>query len=230
MDGSGGVILGARRADGDAGVGGAADGAGAGVADRADGRGSGAAGRLSSWWQTIERKILPPIAYCRANRCVDSQINDEQRRYAGIPLWVLRIRLKQEHEGARSIEAKTDRLGQRILGTLAFVGILWHLSPSISWSIYEAVVGVVSIVHIFVAWLITINANATTRKYGVGTEFEFEGIHDQKTLSHQVFCQEMENIKRHNRNSASVSTFRNGVILGLVGIPVMRWIVPLFVT
>lgn len=68
--------------------------------------------------------MIPFWRACRANHDIDSRIDNETSPYGAIPLWVLKMRLDQEHERAESIEAKTDRLGQRLLGILAFAGLL----------------------------------------------------------------------------------------------------------
>lgn len=181
-------------------------------------------GRLKAMWYWT----MPGREASRANRIIDNKIADDQHDYVDIPVWVLRIRMKQEHEGDQLIDAKTDRLGQRILGMLAFVGVLLAIFagrgteaaesvvPVVEWS--SLVAGLIALVYIVYAWWLTVRANETTKVYGFGTDFEFRGNRDQETMGRELFCQEMENYKKQNINVASVRCFRNGLIVGTLGV------------
>lgn len=161
---------------------------------------------------------MPILEARRANREIDRKIADYQSSYVDVPVWVLRTRMKQEHERDTLINTKTDRLGQRILGMIAFFGILFALSPVAEWSKFEQVAGMMSLLLTVRAWWLTVKANETTKVYGVGTEFEFEGKQDRNLLAKELFCQEMENNKKHNVNVTSVRCLRNALIVGILGI------------
>lgn len=166
---------------------------------------------------------MPFWQACRANRDIDLRIDNETSPYGAIPLWVLTTRLQQEHKRAESIEAKTDRLGQRLLGTIAFAGLLATLLIRIDWT-WVGIIGtwigiiglLVSLLYVLIGWYITLQANQTSTMFGKGTEFEFRGIRDANILSHEVFCQELANMKKHNWNVAAFNCLRNGLLLGIV--------------
>lgn len=183
--------------------------------------------RIATGCSYLARHLMPVRATSRANRDIDARIRDEQSPYNDYPLWVLQKRLRQEHDRAQSIEGKTDRLGQRILGVVAFIGLLMTLSPSIKWTEVEAVVGAISLWKILRAWWLTIKANRTTTMFGKGTEFEFKAMRNQLIMSKAVFCQELANTKMHNFNVAAVACLRNGLVLGVVtvGILIVRWFI-----
>lgn len=170
--------------------------------------------------------ILPMSEASRANRIIDKEINkridkktaNDQCDYSDLPMWVLRIRMKQEHERDRLIEAKTDRLGQRILGMIAFGGIFLALSPAKTWSPFEIVPGSVFLIYVVRAWWLTVKANETTTVYGFGTNFEFEANRDKSVLARGLYCQEMTNLKKHNVNVASVRCLRNALVIGVFGV------------
>lgn len=162
--------------------------------------------------------VMPFWKAWRANHDIDSRINNETSPYEAIPLWVLKTRLEQEHERAESIEAKTDRLGQRLLGILAFAGLLVTLSHPIDWT-WVGIVGLFfSLAYVLIGWYITLKANQTSKMFGKGTEFEFRGIRDASVLSNEVFCQELANTKKHNWNVAAFNCLRSGLLLGAVTI------------
>lgn len=180
-------------------------------------------GRLKRMWYGA----MPMREASRANRIIDNKMAADQHDYVDIPVWVLRIRMKQEHERDQFIDAKTDRLGQRILGMLAFVGVLLAILaekgmrvaepvfPVVEWS--ALVAWWIALGYILRAWWLTVRANATTKVYGFGTDFEFQGNRDQETLRRELFCQEMENNKKQNINVASVHCLRNAVVVGILG-------------
>lgn len=175
-------------------------------------------GRTKALGVSIVFWVIPVVEVWRANREIDTRINNEGPPYDAIPVWVLRIRLKQEHERAESIEAKTDRLGQRILGVLAFAGLLVTLSRPIEWTWLGIVGALGSLAYVLTAWYMTLRANQTTRVFGKGTEFEHQGIREPRVLSKEVFCQELANTKKHNSNVAAFNCLRNGLLLGVVTI------------
>lgn len=163
-------------------------------------------------------RVMPTHEASRANRMIDDKMAVEQRDYVDIPVWVLRIRMKQEHERDQFINAKMDRLGQRSLGMLAFVGILFAIVPVVEWSVWEKTVGLIALFYIVRAWWATVKANETTKVYGFGTDFEFRGNRDQETMRRELFCQEMENNKKQNSNVASVRCLRNALVVGALGV------------
>lgn len=171
--------------------------------------------------------VMPICETFRANAIMDKEIADHQRSnaerpYSGIPVSDLRFRMKQEHERDQLIDAKTDRLGQRIMGMLAFWGVLFALSPVAKWSEFEKISGFVSLFYIVCAWWLAVKANETTKVYGFGTYFELEW-----TLSRELYCQEKQNTKKSNINCASVYCLRNALITGILGV-LGSWVYSLF--
>ena len=187
---------------------------------------------LTSWLKKIKasltsrlRKMLylamPMLEAYDANHIIDKKIDenmiDDSHRYVDFPARVLRVRMKQEHERDRFIDAKTARLGQGILGMLAAFGILFALLPVAGWSGPEKIAGMVFLLvfifYIVFAWWLTVQANATTEVYGYGTDFELEANRNQYVLARELSCQELANIKKHNINFASICCLRNAFIL-----------------
>lgn len=167
--------------------------------------------------------VMPMRETSRANAIMDKKIADHQRSnaerpYRDIPVSVLRFRMKQEHERDQLIDAKTDRLARRIMGMLAFWGVLFALSPVAEWSRFEKIAGFVSLFYIVCAWWLAVKANETTKVYGFGTDFEMEWNRDQDALPRELYCQEMQNTKKSNINCASVYCLRNALITGMLGV------------
>lgn len=186
--------------------------------------------RVVSWVTGVGDLIMPFWQAWRANREIDSRIDSEVSPYEAIPLWVLKTRLEQEHNRADSIEAKTDRLGQRLLGILAFAGVLVTLSRPVDWTWFGVIGLLLSLVYVVVGWYITLKANQTSKMFGKGTEFEYRAVRDTKVLSSEVFCQELANTKKHNSNVAAFNCLRNGLLLAavtVIGIWVMDLLEPI---
>jgi len=125
------------------------------------------------------------------------------------------MRLKQEHDRARTIDNKTTGLAfpfSIVLGTLGVLAnVTFDISACLAIRVLMMISFTVTLIFVSIAILIVVDALRTLPTFGYGTEHMLR-VRSSNSLADSLARQETMNSVRQMRNEAAYQTIRNGIV------------------
>lgn len=178
----------------------------------------------------IIEEVFPFGHYLANSHCVKKRLCDSSeilcRRefvdYRSLPARKIKKRIKEEHQRASDMDAKTFKLtlsfsvGLTVLGSMAAFLIKIIESSTIQ-STLAILIGL-GVFYVLAAGLLAVGALRTRQSHGYGTRPLLWKKDKKKKLAEALAREETMNITRHLRNEAAYQSLRNGLWLLFIGL------------
>lgn len=174
-------------------------------------------------------ELVPHLDFRRAERILDQQAQpvrtSDDLRYESLGADTLDACLRSEHERAQEMDDKTTKLTASPSAALALLGFAVPAAlremDAVEVDIAIAVLSVVLAAFLLDALYLVLGAVRTVERYGYGASELLcqQSMGDDEALAlraRNLRLQEIANLRRHNRNSASFSTLRNAFLVAVM--------------
>jgi len=176
----------------------------------------------------ILEEIFPFVYYLHYTKKKQSQIDankycedNSYKDYFGLSENELDLRIKEEHERAKSMDEKTFKLTLSLtIGLTILSSVTTYLISNLP--IQEIIIPTSTFIFLAVFFILTagfiaLGALKTMETYGYGTKFLIDSKNEskngiKKSYVNALILQEEMNITRHLRNESSYQCMRNGFI------------------
>ena len=155
-------------------------------------------------------------------RAADLSTGEAQgdRQYYKLKGEVISMRLKEEHERAKSIDEKTVKFTVSLSIVLTILGLInGYFSKTLQndiLNLFISSVSGVSVLYTITGGVLALGALKTLPTYGYGTRFILEARAAMKAKVAALIAQENVNIVRQLRNEAAFQCLRNGFLALLI--------------
>lgn len=180
-------------------------------------------------WKAVEL-VVPHIAFLRVERILGTQMNQLSKlrkydHYETLDGEQLDSRLTEEHGRSQEMDDKTTKLTASPSAALALLGFAIPVAlreiDSVDVDIAVAALSVLLAAYLLDALYLVLGAVRTVERFGYGTESlreirQADEVEALQLRAANLRLQELANLRRHNRNTASFGTLRNAFLLALI--------------